>query len=107
LGTLAFLLAIPTAFTGYLLLGDFYSQWNAVQAKDGLNALGLAWFNVLNAGQMYGFHAMVLPFFLAIIIGLHIAFIRIRGVVPPYPSLAERLDNERTEEERRRVPSED
>lgn len=90
LGTMALLIAIPTAFTGYLMRGDFYSQWNAVQAKDGLNALGFAWFNTLNAGQMYGLHVIVFPFLLAGIIALHIAMIRIKGVVPPYPSDHER-----------------
>ncbi len=86
LGTLALLLAVPTAFTGYLMRGDFYSQWNAVQSKDGLNALGFAWFNPLNAGQMYGLHVVVMPMILGGVIAVHIAFIRIKGVVPPYPS---------------------
>ncbi len=86
LGTLALLVAIPTAFTGYLMRGDFYSQWNAVQAKDGLNALGFAWFNTLNAGQMYGLHVVVFPVILASIIAVHLAWVRIKGVVPPYPA---------------------
>ena len=86
LGTLALLIAIPTAFTGYLMRGDFYSQWNAVQAKDGLNALGLAWFNTLNAGQMYGLHVVVFPVILGSIIAVHLAWVRIKGVVPPYPA---------------------
>ena len=86
LGTLSLLVAIPTAFTGYLMRGDFYSQWNAVQAKDGLNAMGLAWFNVLNAGQMYGLHVVVLPLTLSALIALHITLIRVKGVVPPYPA---------------------
>lgn len=90
LGTMSLLVAVPTAFTGYLMRGDFFSQWNAVQSKDGLNALGLAWFNVLNAGQMYGLHVVVLPITLAGLIMLHIAMIRIKGVVPPYPSDEER-----------------
>lgn len=97
LGTLSLLVAIPTAFTGYLMRGDFYSQWNAVQAKDGLNALGLAWFNTLDAGQMYGLHVVVLPLVLGGLIALHIVMIRIKGVVPPYPYTEERLQNEREE----------
>lgn len=96
LGALSLFVAIPTAFTGYLMRGDFYSQWNAVQAKDGLNALGLGWFNVLNAGQMYGLHIVVLPLTLMALIALHIALIRIKGVVPPYPPDAERQANEAT-----------
>jgi len=85
LGALSLLVAIPTAFTGYLMRGDFFSQWNAVQAKDGLNALGLAWFNVLDAGQMYGLHVVVFPLVLGTLIALHIVLIRVKGVVPPYP----------------------
>lgn len=85
LGASAFLIAIPTAFTGYLINGDLYSQWNAVQAKDGLNAMGLAWINLTNSGQMFGMHVIVLPSILALIIGLHIVAVRLKSVVPPYP----------------------
>jgi ubiquinol-cytochrome c reductase cytochrome b subunit len=92
LGTLSLLTAIPTAFTGYLMRGDFYSEWNAVQAKDGLNAMGLAWFNVLNAGQMYGLHVVVLPLILGTLIVLHIILIRVKGVVPPYPGRTETIE---------------
>ncbi len=88
LGAVAFLVAIPTAFTGFLINGDLYSQWNAVQAKDGLNALGLGWVNLTNAGQMYGMHAVVLPLTLAAIVGLHITLVRLKSVVPPYPEPA-------------------
>lgn len=87
LGAITFLVAIPTAFTGFLINGDLYSQWNAVQAKDGLNALGLGWVNLTNAGQMYGMHVVVLPLVLAVLIGLHITQVRIRSVVPPYPNV--------------------
>ncbi len=85
LGAAAFLVAIPTAFTGFLINGDLYSQWNAVQAKDGLNAMGLAWVNLTNAGQMLGLHVAVLPLTLSVLIGLHITLVRLKGVVPPYP----------------------
>ncbi len=85
LGAVALLLAIPTAFTGFLINGDLYSQWNAVQAKDGLNALGLGWVNLTNAGQMYGMHVVVLPLTIGAVIGLHIIRVRLKSVVPPYP----------------------
>ncbi|CAB1130074.1 conserved membrane protein of unknown function [Candidatus Hydrogenisulfobacillus filiaventi] len=85
LGALAMFIAIPTAFTGYLINGDFFSQWNAVQAKDGLNALGLGWVNLPNAGQMFGNHVVVLPLILGAIIFAHIARVRLKSVVPPYP----------------------
>lgn len=85
LGAIAFLLAIPTAFTGFLINGDLYTQWNAVQAKDGLNALGLGWVNLTNAGQMFGMHVVVLPLVMAGVVGWHITRVRLRSVVPPYP----------------------
>lgn len=85
LGAVAFLIAIPTAFTGFLINGDLYSQWNAVQAKDGLNAMGLGWVNLTNSGQMLGMHIVVLPLTLAVVIGLHITMVRLKSVVPPYP----------------------
>jgi ubiquinol-cytochrome c reductase cytochrome b subunit len=88
LGAIAFLVAIPTAFTGFLINGDLYSQWNAVQAKDGLNALGLGWVNLTNAGQMFGMHVVVLPLLLTLVIGAHITRVRMLSVVPPYPEPA-------------------
>ncbi len=86
LGAIAFLIAIPTAFTGFLINGDLYSQWNAVQAKDGLNALGMGWVNLTNAGQMFGMHVVVLPLVLTAVIALHITRVRTKSVVPPYPT---------------------
>ena len=41
-GAVAFLGSIGTAFTGYLSQTNFDSQWTAGQAKDGLNAVGVA-----------------------------------------------------------------
>ncbi len=86
LGAIAFLVAVPTAFTGFLINGDLYSQWNAVQAKDGINALGLGWVNLSNAGQMFGMHVVVMPLILTVIIGAHITLVRLKSVVPPYPT---------------------
>ncbi len=85
LGAASFAVAIPTAFTGFLINGDLYSEWNAVQAKDGLNALGLGWVNLTNSGQMFGMHVVVLPLTLTILIVLHITRVRTKSVVPPYP----------------------
>ena len=61
-GVIAFVVSIGTAFTGYLSQSNFDSQWIAVSAKDAMNAIGIGgFFNVLNFGQMYGFHILVLP----------------------------------------------
>ncbi len=86
MGALAFVVSIGTAFTGYLSQSNFDSQWIAVSAKDAINAVGIgAFFNVLNFGQMYGFHILVLPVILIAVVVLHIVLVRLRGVVRPYP----------------------
>jgi ubiquinol-cytochrome c reductase cytochrome b subunit len=86
LGMIALGVATVTAFTGFLSRGDFYSQWNQVQAKDAFNALGVgAWFNVLDNGKVYGLHVVVLPAVLLLIIGWHLVEVRRHGVVKPYP----------------------
>src|SRR5579872_2683210 len=84
-GMLAFLAAISTAFTGYLSMTNFSAQWIAAQGKDALNSIGIgAFFNLLNFGQMYGFHIVLLPLLLIVLIGMHLLMVRIRGIVRPY-----------------------
>jgi quinol-cytochrome oxidoreductase complex cytochrome b subunit len=84
-GVLTFLVAIPTAFTGYISQQNFDAQWIAVQGKDAMNAVGVgAFFNVLNFGQMYGFHIVILPLAVAALITVHLTLVRVRGVVRPY-----------------------
>jgi quinol-cytochrome oxidoreductase complex cytochrome b subunit len=84
-GAITFIAAIGTAFTGYLSQTNFDAQWIAVQGKDALNAVGIgAFFNLMNFGQMYGFHVFLLPLLLVLLVGLHLLQIRIRGVVRPY-----------------------
>ncbi len=95
-GMVAFLAAIGTAFTGYLSMTNFSAQWIAAQGKDALNAVGIgAFFNLLNFGQMYGFHIVLLPLLLILLIGMHLLLVRIRGIVCPY---APTLEEERARE---------
>jgi ubiquinol-cytochrome c reductase cytochrome b subunit len=90
-GVLCFLVGIGTAFTGYISQQNFDSQWIAVQGKDAMNAIGVgAFFNVLNFGQMYGFHILVLPVIVSALVGLHLFLVRVHGVVRPYPAPADR-----------------
>ena len=85
LGALAFGVAVLDAFTGYLSRGDFFSQWNQVQAKDAFNGAGLdGLINILNNGQIYGLHIVVLPAILILLVSWHLLAVRRRGVVPPY-----------------------
>jgi len=84
-GVVTFGASILTAFTGYVSQQNFDAQWIAVQGKDAMNSVGAgAFFNVLNFGQMYGFHVVILPILVAILIGFHLALVRLRGVVKPY-----------------------
>ena len=84
IGVVIFGVSILTAFTGYLSQQNFDSQFIAVNAKDAMNAAGVgAFFNVLNFGQMYGLHIMLLPIGVTILVVLHIVMVRARGVVKP------------------------
>ncbi|HEY7968020.1 MAG TPA: cytochrome b N-terminal domain-containing protein [Solirubrobacteraceae bacterium] len=85
-GAIAFLVAIPCAFTGYLSQQNFDSQWIATQAKDGINSTGIgAFFNVLNFGQMYTYHVLLLPVLVVALVVAHILLVRRHGIVPPLP----------------------
>ncbi|QRF23580.1 hypothetical protein FY534_07790 [Alicyclobacillus sp. TC] len=85
LGVLSFAVSVLTAFTGYLSRGDFFAQWNQVQSKDAFNGAGLDGFlNILNNGQVYGLHIVVLPMILIGLVGIHLLAVRSKGVVPPY-----------------------
>ncbi|MDQ2902014.1 MAG: cytochrome b N-terminal domain-containing protein [Chloroflexota bacterium] len=95
-GAIIFLAGIGTAFTGYLSQTNFDAQWIAVQGKDALNSIGVgAFFNLMNFGQMYGFHIIILPLLVIGLVGMHLLLVRIRGIVRPY---AATIGEERTRE---------
>ena len=61
-GAVTFLVAIPCALTGYVSQQNFDAQWISTQAKDAMNAAGIgSFFNLLNFGQMYSYHVLLLP----------------------------------------------
>lgn len=83
-GALAFLVSIVTGFTGYIIQGNFDSQWIATQGKDGFNATGIgAYFNALNTGQAILMHVSLLPLVVGVIVVAHVLLVRTHGVVPP------------------------
>ncbi len=48
------------------------------------NAAGIgAFLNVLNFGQMYGLHGMLLPALVTTLVAVHVVQVRLRGVVRP------------------------
>ncbi len=86
-GAIVFIVSIGAAFTGYLSQQNFDSQWIATEGKDGLNSVGIgSFFNVLDFGQMYTFHVILLPIAVVALTAWHILLVRKHGVVPPYPA---------------------
>jgi ubiquinol-cytochrome c reductase cytochrome b subunit len=83
-GVVIFLAALVTGFTGYISQQNLDAQWIAINAKDGINATGAgAFFNVLDFGQMYGLHVMLLPIVVTTLVVIHVVQVRLRGVVRP------------------------
>jgi ubiquinol-cytochrome c reductase cytochrome b subunit len=83
-GVLAFIASILTAFTGFLIMTNWDSQWIGQQAKDAFNAIGIgAIWNVMNTGQQITLHVVFTVGVLLILVMLHLALVRRRGVVPP------------------------
>ncbi|HEY4894992.1 MAG TPA: cytochrome b N-terminal domain-containing protein, partial [Solirubrobacteraceae bacterium] len=84
-GAVTFLVAVPTALTGYVSQQNFDAQWIATQSKDGLNSVGAgAFFNVTNFGQMYSYHVLLLPLAVVGLVSAHVLLVRRHGVVPPF-----------------------
>jgi quinol-cytochrome oxidoreductase complex cytochrome b subunit len=90
-GVLAFLASVVTCFTGYLSQQNFDSQWIATNGKDAFNAVGVGSFwNVMNFGQMFMWHIVLMPLILIAVVGAHILMVRVRGVSHPLPAQAAR-----------------
>jgi quinol-cytochrome oxidoreductase complex cytochrome b subunit len=83
-GVVIFVVGLLTAFTGYLAQQNLDAQWIAINAKDAVNATGAgAFFNVLDFGQMYGIHVMLLPAAATALVVVHVVQVRLRGIVRP------------------------
>jgi hypothetical protein len=86
-GVLAFMASVVEAFTGYLSQSNFDSQWISTSGKDAFNAVGVGgFFNLMNSGQMLLWHVVLMPIILVALIGIHVLFVRYRGVVHPFPA---------------------
>ena len=84
-GAIIFLIAIPTALTGYVSQQNFDSQWISSEAKDALNSAGVgAFFDVTNFGQMYSWHVLLFPIAVVALVAAHVLLVRTHGVVPPF-----------------------
>jgi quinol-cytochrome oxidoreductase complex cytochrome b subunit len=79
-----FSISIGAAFTGYLSQQNLDAQWIALNGKDAINGTGLgAFFNILDYGQMFGIHVMLLPLGVISLLVVHILLIRLRGIAVP------------------------
>lgn len=83
-GVVAFLVGAPAALTGYISQENFDAQWLSIRAKDAMNAVGLgAVFNLTDFGQMYTYHALLLPVAVLALVIVHVLLARRHGAVPP------------------------
>ena len=84
-GAVTFLVAVPCALTGYVSQQNFDAQWISTQAKDAMNSIGIgSFFNLMNFGQMYSFHILLLPVAVVGLVVAHVLLVRKHGVVPPF-----------------------
>lgn len=85
IGVLMLLFTMFEAEFGFVLRGDFSSQWRSLQGADFYNGAGLGyWINSLNYKQIYGIHIAVIPFLIIGLLGLHYLFVRVLGIAKPY-----------------------
>ena len=85
IGTLMFFLALIEAEFGYVLRGDFSSQWRSLQGADLYNGSGLGKIiNNLNYAQIYGIHIIIIPLTILVLLFLHYALVKLKGIATPY-----------------------
>lgn len=85
LGALMFFLALIEAEFGYVLRNDYSSQWRSLQGADLYNGSGLGrLINNLNYAQVYGIHIIIIPLIILVLLFLHYAIVRLRGIAKPY-----------------------
>ncbi|MGA3150122.1 MAG: cytochrome b N-terminal domain-containing protein [Candidatus Saccharimonadales bacterium] len=84
-GVLMFFFVMAEAEFGYVLRGDFSSQWRSLQGADLYNGTGVgAWLNNLNYRQIYGIHIVVVPLLILGLLFLHYLLVRTQGIAKPY-----------------------
>lgn len=85
IGAIMFVFVLLEAEFGYVLRGDFSSQWRSLQGADLYNGTGLgAWLNNLNYRQIYGLHVAAVPLIILGLLFLHYLRIRFLGIAEPH-----------------------
>jgi hypothetical protein len=81
LGVLMFFFVLAESEFGYILRGDFSSQWRTLQGADFYNGSGIGkLIDTLNYKQVYGIHLAVIPFMILGLLFLHYALVRVLGI---------------------------
>ncbi len=85
LGVIMLFVVLAETEFGYILRGDFSSQWRSLQGADFYNGSGMGgWINPLNYAQVYGIHIAFIPLALLALVGLHYLLVRVLGIAEPY-----------------------
>lgn len=85
LGVLMLLFVMLESEFGFVLRGDFSSQWRSLQGADFYNGSGLGyWINALNYKQIYGIHIVAIPLLILGLLFLHYLLVRVLGIARPY-----------------------
>jgi ubiquinol-cytochrome c reductase cytochrome b subunit len=85
LGSLMFFFVLSEAEFGYVLRGDFSSQWRSLQGADFYNGTGLGyWINNINYQQIYGIHVVVVPLVILGLLFCHYLLVRFLGIAKPH-----------------------
>ena len=85
LGVLMLFVVLAETEFGYVLRGDFSSQWRGLQGADFYNGGGLGWYlNPLNYRQIYGIHIVIIPMVIVGLLFLHYVLVRVLGIAKPY-----------------------
>ena len=84
LGALMFFFVLTEAEFGFLLRGDFSSQWRSLQAADFYNGSGLGnYINTLNNRQVLGIHIVLIPLLIIILLFFHYLLVKTKGISTP------------------------
>lgn len=85
IGVLMLFVVIAETEFGYVLRGDYSSQWRSLQGADFYNGAGLGnLLNPLNSSQIFGIHVVVVPLALIGLLFLHYLLVRVLGIAKPY-----------------------
>lgn len=85
IGVLMFVFVLAEAEFGYVLRGDFSSQWRSLQGADFYNGTGLGhWINNINYSQIFGIHVVVIPLTIIGLLFLHYLLVKTLGIAKPH-----------------------